>query len=196
MVKKISKKERDIETIRKALKTNNQNYYNELMSQYHNSVYFYVNDIIKNHAISNDLTIEVMGKAFINLKSYNFKFAFSTWIFTIAKNHCIDYLRKNNLKTVSIDELTNNDEYYFEIPSKDYNPEDLMIRKQRIQLLRRLVNQLSLKYISVVKLRYFKEMSYSEISEELNLSESTIKIRLYRARKELLKIFKFDDKIS
>ena len=196
MVKKISKKERDIETIRKALKTNNQNYYNELMSQYHNSIYFYVNDIIKNQAISNDLTIEIMGKAFINLKSYNFKFAFSTWIFTIAKNHCIDYLRKNNLKTVSIDELTNNDEYYFEIPSKDYNPEDLMIRKQRIQLLRRLVNQLSLNYISVVKLRYFKEMSYSEISEELNLSESTIKIRLYRARKELLKIFKFDDKIS
>tara|TARA_B100000242_G_scaffold114309_1_gene79747 strand:- start:314 stop:904 length:591 start_codon:yes stop_codon:yes gene_type:complete len=196
MVKKISKKERDIQTIRKALKTNNQNYYNELMSQYHNSIYFYVNDIIKNQAISNDLTIEIMGKAFINLKSYNFKFAFSTWIFTIAKNHCIDYLRKNNLKTVSIDELTNNDEYYFEIPSKDYNPEDLMIRKQRIQLLRRLVNQLSLNYISVVKLRYFKEMSYSEISEELNLSESTIKIRLYRARKELLKIFKFDDKIS
>ena len=196
MVKKSSKKERDIETIRKALKTNNQNYYNELMSQYHNSIYFYVNDIIKNQAISNDLTIEIMGKAFINLKSYNFKYAFSTWIFTIAKNHCIDYLRKNNLKTVSIDELTNNDEYYFEIPSKDSNPEDLLIRKQRIQLLRRLVNQLSLKYINVVKLRYFKEMSYSEISEELNLSESTIKIRLYRARKELLKIFKLDDKIS
>ena len=166
MVKKSFKKERDIETIRKALKTNNQNYYNKLMSQYHNSVHFYVNDIIKNQTISNDLTIEIMGKAFINLKSYNFKYAFSTWIFTIAKNHCIDYLRKNNLKTVSIDEL------------------------------RRLVNQLSLKYINVVKLRYFKEMSYSEISEELNLSESTIKIRLYRARKELLKIFKLDDKIS
>ena len=196
MVKKSSKKERDIETIRKALKTNNQNYYNKLMSQYHNSVHFYVNDIIKNKTISNDLTIEIMGKAFINLKSYNFKYAFSTWIFTIAKNHCIDYLRKNNLKTVSIDELTNNDEYYFEIPSKDSNPEDLLIRKQRIQLLRRLVNQLSLKYINVVKLRYFKEMSYGEISEELNLSESTIKIRLYRARKELLKIFKLDDKIS
>ena len=196
MVKKISKKERDIETIRKALKTNNQNYYNELMSQYHNSIHFYVGEIIKNQAISKDLTIEIMGKAFINLKSYNFKYAFSTWIFTIAKNHCIDYLRKNNLKIVSIDELTNNDEYYFEIPSKDFNPEDLLIRKQRIQLLRRLVNQLSLKYMSVVKLRYFKEMSYSEISDELNLSESTIKIRLYRARKELLKIFKLDDKIS
>ena len=196
MVKKNSKKEKDIETIRKALKTNNQNYYNELMSQYHNRIHFYVNDIIKNQAISNDLTIEIMGKAFINLKSYNFKYAFSTWIFTIAKNHCIDYLRKNNLKTVSIDELTNNDEYYFEIPSKDSNPEDLLIRKQRIQLLRRLVNQLSLKYINVVKLRYFKEMSYGEISEELNLSESTIKIRLFRARKELLKIFKLDDKIS
>ena len=196
MVKKNSKKERDIETIRKALKTNNQNYYNKLMSQYHNSVHFYVNDIIKNKTISDDLTIEIMGKAFINLKSYNFKYAFSTWIFTIAKNHCIDYLRKNNLKTVSINELTNNDEYYFEIPSKDSNPEDLLIRKQRIQLLRRLVNQLSLKYINVVKLRYFKEMSYGEISEELNLSESTIKIRLYRARKELLKIFKSDDKIS
>tara|TARA_A100001388_G_scaffold65247_1_gene45698 strand:- start:127 stop:717 length:591 start_codon:yes stop_codon:yes gene_type:complete len=196
MVKKNSKKERDIETIRNALKTNNQNYYNELMSQYHNSINFFVNDIIKNQSVSNDLTIEIMGKAFINLKSYNFKYAFSTWIFTIAKNHCIDYLRKNNLKTVSIDELTNNDEYYFEIPSKDSNPEDLLIRKQRIQLLRRLVNQLSLKYISVVKLRYFKEMSYSEISEELNLSESTVKIRLYRARKELLKIFKLDDKIS
>ena len=164
MVKKSSKKERDIETISKALKTNNQNYYNKLMSQYHNSVHFYVNDIIKNKTISNDLTIEIMGKAFINLKSYNFKYAFSTWIFTIAKNHCIDYLRKNNLKTVSIDELTNNDEYYFEIPSKDSSPEDLLIRKQRIQLLRRLVNQLSLKYINVVKLRYFKEMSYGEIS--------------------------------
>ena len=196
MVKKNSKKERDIQTVRKALKTDNQNYYNKLMSQYHNSVHFYVNGIIKNKAISNDLAIEIMGKAFINLKSYNFKYAFSTWIFTIAKNHCIDYLRKNNLKTVSIDEMTNNGEYYFEIPTKDSNPEDILIRKQRIQLLRRLVNQLSLKHMSIVKLRYFKEMSYSEISVELNLSESTIKIRLYRARKELLKIFKSDDKLS
>ena len=196
MVKRISNKHRDIKTIKNALKTNNQNYYDDLMSKYHNSVHFYVNDIIKNQTISNDLTIEIMGKAFINLKSYNYKYAFSTWIFTIAKNHCIDFLRKNNLKTVSIDELSNNDEYFFEVPSKDFNPEDLLIRKQRIQLLRRLVNQLPAKYMSVVKLRYFKEKSYLEISNELNLSESTIKIRLYRARKELLKIFKLDDKIS
>tara|TARA_B100000963_G_scaffold351336_1_gene362789 strand:+ start:143 stop:733 length:591 start_codon:yes stop_codon:yes gene_type:complete len=196
MVKRISKKQRDIETIRNALKTNNHHYYNKLMSQYYNSVHFYVNDIIKNRSISNDLTIEIMGKAFINLKSYNFKYAFSTWIFTIAKNHCIDYLRKNNLKTVSIDELSSSDDYYFEVPSEDFNPEDILIKKQRIQLLRRLVNQLPVKYMSVVKLRYFKEKSYSEISNELKLSESTIKIRLYRARKELLKIFKLDDKIS
>ena len=196
MVKKNSNKERDIQTIRNALKSNNQNYYNKLMSQYYNSVSFYVNDIINNQTISNDLTIEIMGKAFINLKSYNFKYAFSTWLFTIAKNHCIDYLRKNNLKTISIDELSNSDEYYFEIPSKDLNPEDILIRKQRVQLLRRLVNQLPRKYMSVVQLRYFKEKSYSEISNKLNLNESTIKIRLFRARKELLKIFKLDDKIS
>ena len=176
MVKKSSKKERDIETISKALKTNNQNYYNKLMSQYHNSVHFYVNDIIKNQTISNDLTIEIMGKAFINLKSYNFKYAFSTWIFTIARNKKIDAIRKQNRPEP--------EQLY---PDQDYEPdqESVVELQQETERLTLALRELPEKQRVLVEKAYLGELSHSEIAEITGLPLGTIKSRIRLALEKL-----------
>ena len=112
-------------------------------------------------------------------------------VFTIAKNNCIDYLRKNKLPTVSIDKISIHDDgshKHFDLPSSDPNPEALVIQKQRIRILRDIVEQLKPKYRDLVKLRYFKEFSYDEISEELELPLGTIKAQLHRAREQLFNI--------
>lgn len=111
--------------------------------------------------------------------------------FTIARNNCIDYLRKNKLPTVSIDKISIHDDgshKTFDLPSSEPNPEALVIQKQRIKILRDIVEQLKPKYRDLVKLRYFKEFSYDEISKKLKLPLGTIKAQLYRAREQLFNI--------
>ena len=137
------------------------------------------------------MTIEAFGKAFNNLSSYSDKYAFSTWLFSIAKNNCIDFFRKKNIRTISIDELNNHiDGYQFavEIADQKLRPDDYLIKKQRIQFLRKLVEQLKPKYRLLVKLRYFKEYSYEEISQELKIPLGTVKAQLHRSREQLFKI--------
>ena len=126
--------------------------------------------------IAKDLTIEALGKAFKNLHKYTPNFAFSTWLFAVAKNHCIDYLRKRKIDTISIDDfIESNDGRYstLKLKSDDPNPESIIIKKQRISILRQIVDQLKPKYRDLVKLRYFKEMSYEEVSEQLGIPLGT-----------------------
>ena len=122
---------------------------------------------------------------------YKPDFVFSTWLFTVARNHTIDYLRKNKLPTFSIDRMMENEEgkkSNFDLESKDPNPEQVLMKKQRIKILRTIVNQLKPKYRDLVKLRYFKEFSYDEIAQELELPLGTVKAQLHRSREQLFKI--------
>ena len=137
------------------------------MKLYRDPLYFMLYEKVNDQEIAKDLTIESLGKAFKKLHLYTPEFAFSTWLFTVARNHCIDYLRKNKLPTVSIDKMML-DEHgkrtNFDLISKSLDPEQSMERKQRIAILRQIVDQLKPKYRVLVKLRYFKELSYEEIS--------------------------------
>jgi len=146
---------------------------------------------VNDQEIAKDLTIESLGKAFKKLHLYTPEFAFSTWLFTVARNHCIDYLRKNKLPTVSIDKMML-DEHgkrtNFDLISKSLDPEQSMERKQRIAILRQIVDQLKPKYRVLVKLRYFKELSYEEISVNLKIPIGTVKAQLHRSREQLFKI--------
>ena len=141
--------------------------------------------------LAKDLTIEALGKAFKKLHLYVPDYVFSTWLFTIAKNNCIDYLRKNKLPTISIDKLMVNDKgekQSFDIPAETDNPEQKMIKKQRVQILRQIVEQLKPNYRTLVRLRYFKEMSYEEIADELEIPLGTVKAQLHRSREQLFNI--------
>ena len=141
--------------------------------------------------LAKDLTIEALGKAFKKLHLYTPDFAFSTWLYTVARNNCIDYLRKHKLPTISIDKMMLDEDgkrNTFDLKSTDPNPEKLMMRKQRIAILRQIVDQLKPKYRDLVKLRYFKELSYEEIAETLEVPLGTVKAQLHRSREQLFKI--------
>ena len=185
------KGKRDLKLINRAMETGDPAAYNELMKLYRDPLYFMLYEKIGNQDLAKDLTIEALGKAFKKLHLYVPDYAFSTWLFTIARNNCIDYLRKKKLPTFSIDKMMVNDEgkkTNFDLTSPDPNPEMIMIKKQRIKILRRIVDQLKPKYRDLVKLRYFKEYSYEEVAQELDLPLGTVKAQLHRSRDQLFKI--------
>ena len=144
-MKSEERKKRDLVLINRALDTGDPEAYSELMRHYRDRLYFSIYEKIGDQEISKDLTIESLGKAFKKLHLYKPDFAFSTWLFTVARNHCIDYLRKNKLPTFSIDKMMIDDDgkqTNFDLKSEDLNPEQALMQKQRIKILRSIVNQL------------------------------------------------------
>ena len=192
MGKELSEKgKRDLLLINRALDTGDTKAYNELMRLYRDPLYFMLFEKVGNEEIAKDLTIEALGKTFKKLHLYVPNYVFSTWLFTIAKNNCIDYLRKNKLPTISLDKMMVNDKgekQSFDLPSDSPNPEKIMIKKQRIQILRQIVEQLKPNYRTLVKLRYFKEFTYEEIATELDIPLGTVKAQLFRSREQLFNI--------
>ncbi|MDC3394774.1 sigma-70 family RNA polymerase sigma factor [Flavobacteriales bacterium] len=185
------KGKRDLKLINRALENGDPAAYNELMKLYRDPIYFMLYEKVGDQELAKDLTIESLGKAFKKLHLYTPSYAFSTWLNTVARNHCIDYLRKNKLPTISIDKMMIDEDgkrNTFDLISKDLNPEMMMEKKQRIAILRQIVDQLKPKYRDLVKLRYFKELSYEEIAETLDVPLGTVKAQLHRSREQLFKI--------
>jgi len=180
-----SKAQLDVELVQQAV-AGNQRAYAELMERYRDAIYFMLLKMVNNAADAEDLTIEAFGKAFKNIKQYTANFAFSTWLFKIASNNAIDFMRKKKLNNVSIDEtLRDTDAVPVNIRSEQPTPEESLITEQKIMMLRSIVAKLKPRYRKLVELRYFYEYSYEEISEEMGLPIGTVKAQLFRAR-ELL----------
>ena len=185
------KGKRDLKLITRALESGDPTAYNELMKLYRDPLYFMLYEKVGDQELAKDLTIEALGKAFKKLHLYTPTYVFSTWLFTVARNHCIDYLRKHKLPTISIDKMMLDEDgkrNTFDLKSTDLNPEQKMEKKQRIAILRQIVDQLKPKYRDLVKLRYFKEMTYDEISTTLDVPIGTVKAQLHRSREQLFKI--------
>lgn len=165
-------------------KEGDQKAYAELMQRYKDSIYFMALKMVNNKDDAMDLTVETFGKAFENLDKYKPDFAFSTWLFRIATNNCIDFIRKKRINIVSLHSLTDDDgeERQFEMRSETLNPEETSIRKQENEKLKNIVDQLPLRYRKLIILRYFEEQSYEEIAQQLDLPLGTVKAQLYRAR--------------
>ncbi|MEY3598590.1 MAG: hypothetical protein RL521_1012 [Bacteroidota bacterium] len=179
-----SKAQEDYHLVQKA-KEKNQQAFAKLMSRYRESLYYTIFKMVQNTEDAEDLTIEAFSKAFARLESYTPQFAFSTWLFKIASNHCIDFLRKKRIKAISINQTgRGEDGDQFEIPIKDdqLNPEQQMQRSQSINQVRAVVDQLKPHYKRMIELRYFDEKSYEEIAEEMNLPLGTVKAQLFRAK--------------
>lgn len=187
------KAQKDYDLVIKATKYDDQQAFSDLMDRYKDSIYFMLLKMVNNKDDAEDLTIEAFGKAFNSLKQYTPNYAFSTWLFKIATNNCIDFLRKKRKKTMSIDNSIENkdgDEITIELKSDARTPEQETIRDQKIELMRSYVKKLKPRYETLVEMRYFKEMSYEEISNELNLPLGTVKAQLFRAREFLYNLMK------
>jgi len=187
------KAQKDYELVVKATKYNDQQAFSDLMDRYKDSIYFMLLKMVNNKDDAEDLTIEAFGKAFNSLKQYTPNYAFSTWLFKIASNNCIDFLRKKKKKIMSIDNSIENkdgDEIAIELKSDARTPEQETIRDQKIEVMRTYVKKLKPRYETLVEMRYFKEMSYEEISTELGLPLGTVKAQLFRAREFLYNLMK------
>ena len=159
--------------------------YAALMDRYRESIYFMMMKMVRNADDADDLTIEAFGKAFSRLDQYSPSFAFSTWLFKIASNNCIDFIRKKRVKLTSMDTgYTNDDGESIKIDAKSntLDPEENMVHNQKVKHMRQLVSKLKPRYRELVEKRYFEELSYEEIAEELNLPLGTVKAQLFRAR--------------
>ncbi len=187
------KAKRDYKLVRRALDDKDQQAYSEIMGLYRDPLYFMLRKMVKNDVDAEDLTIEAFGKAFKRLEQYTPHHAFSTWLFKIATNNCIDFLRKNRAKTVSIEgEYTDDDGDHVRIEVKDsgLTPEEKAIKDQKIKLMREVVATLKPRYRMIIELRFFKEFSYEEISKEMDIPLGTVKAQLFRAKELLFEILK------
>lgn len=187
------KAQRDYQLVVQAISYGDQKAYAELLNNYRDSLYFMLLKMTNNQADADDLTIEAFGKAFKNLHQYSPDYAFSTWLFKIAANNCIDFMRRNRRITFATG--MNNEEsgagnYPSNIPSLTLSPEEKVIEKQKIRLMHEVVDKLKPHYRLMVDLRYFKELSYEEIATQLDLPLGTVKAQLFRARELLYQILK------
>ena len=184
------KAKQDYKLVLQALESGDQQAYATLLNKYRDTLYFMMLKMTGNPTDADDLTLEAFGKAFKNLPQYSPDYAFSTWLFKIAANNCIDFLRKN--KRIQFSDTLFEDEESTEgpanIPAEDPDPEERVIEKQKIQLVREVVTKLKPHYRQLVELRYFKEWSYEEIATELDLPLGTVKAQLFRARDFLYQI--------
>jgi len=182
----------DLELVALA-KKGNQAAFDKLMARYRDSIFFMVLKMVHNRDDAEDLTLEAFGKAFNSINNYSADFAFSTWLFKIATNNSIDFIRKKKLQTTSLDQkTTTEDGEITPIAVKDHNanPEESLVKEQRAAKIRAAIEQLSPKYRSLIELRYLDELAYEEIAEKLDIPLGTVKAQLFRAKDMLYNILK------
>jgi len=184
-------KENDSELINKA-KNGDAKAYEGLLKKYKNSVYNLVYRMVRDVQEAEDLTQEAFIKAFNSLALFNEEYAFSTWLYKIATNNCIDFFRKRKLQTYSLDKPIQykDSEIQHEIPDPDLNPEKSILARERSSMIQEAIETLPEKYYTAIVLRHNDEKSYEEIAEILELPLGTVKARIFRAREMLNKVLK------
>lgn len=182
----------DAELLRNIDKVGAEITFKEILKNHKESVYFLILKMVSSPEDAEDLTLEVFAKAYNNLDKYNPDFAFSTWLYRMASNHCIDFLRKKRLPTQQIDEQVNDgeSETSFAIVVKDdaNTPEEEMIAQQKSELVRKAISKLPPKYREIIELRFYEELSYEEIADRLKVPVGTIKANINRAKTMFEKI--------
>jgi RNA polymerase sigma-70 factor (ECF subfamily) len=184
------KAQQDFLLVKKA-REGDQKAYSDLLGKYRDAIYFMLLKMVNNPSDAEDLTIEAFGKAFKNIKQYTPNYAFSTWLFKIATNNCIDFIRKRKMNHISLDQShEEEDSAPVSIQAQTPDPEETLIKQQKVKLMRQVVSKLKPRYRRLIELRYFKEFSYEEIAVEMELPIGTVKAQLFRARELLFNILK------
>ncbi len=192
---------KDFELVERALKHNDQKAYTELMKRYKHLVYYMLLGLMNNNKDdADDLTMETFEKAFKYLNQFSTSSAFSTWLFKIAANNAIDFIRHNKTHeaTLSLDkpfENTGQEDLSFFVKAAELNPEESVIRKQNIYNIRSIMEELKPNYREIVELFFIEELSSEEIATHLGLPLSTVKTRLSRARDFIIAVVRHNDKL-
>lgn len=171
----------------KKAKEGNQMSFNFLLDSFWNDVYRFQIKRTRDEYEAEDITIQSFSRAFDRIETFNESYKFKTWIIQISKNIHIDLIRKKNASIRSKTTTEEVDEVY-KIADLAPTPEDKLITEQNLAQLLRYIKQLKPHYQQVINLRYFQEMSYKEIAEELDEPINNIKVKLLRAKKLLSEI--------
>jgi RNA polymerase sigma factor (sigma-70 family) len=165
-----------------------QKAYKALFEMYRQAIFHITVKIVRNPDEANDLVQETFIKAFGSLKTYDHNYRFSTWLYKIAANSSIDFLRKRKIDALSLDKpiATSDGDVQMEIPDNTYNPEHDLRNRERSGGIEDAIESLPEKYKEVIVLRHKEDRSYEEIASMLKVPVGTVKARIFRAR-ELLK---------
>ena len=182
-----SRKE-DLELIAAAIR-GDQSSYGTLMRKYRDSIFNLIFRIIRDREQVEDLTQETFVKAFGSLNNFNREFAFSTWLYKIATNSSIDYIRKKKLQTTSINKPISHEDsdYTLELPDSTYEPDRFIMQRQKATVIAEAIAKLPPKYRQVIILRHNEERDYAEIAKILKIPIGTVKAHIFRARELLYK---------
>lgn len=145
-----------------------------------------------------DISQDAFLKAYTNLSSFRGDCKFSSWLYKLTTNLCLDFIRKRNRHKVVplVFEDDDGDSEYMEIPDETYSPESLTEQKQLRESVRNGLNQLPPQQREILVLREIGGLRYDEIGRQLDLEEGTVKSRIFRARKKLCDILSRDGNIS
>ncbi|MBN1464681.1 sigma-70 family RNA polymerase sigma factor [candidate division KSB1 bacterium] len=165
-----------------------QKAYTDIVDRFRDQIYHFIYRMVKDKAQAEDLTQETFIKAFRALASFNSDYAFSTWLYKIAANNCIDYFRKKKLATSSLNMpvKVKDGELQRDFPVEECGPETELISKEQTSHIRIAIDALPEKYKQAIILRHSQDKSYEEIAEQLEIPLGTVKVRIFRAR-EMLK---------
>lgn len=172
------------ENIQKA-KLGDQVAFNFLLNSFWNDVYGFQLKRVQNENDAEDITIQTFSKAFDKIDTYDENYKFRTWLIAISKNVHIDFLRKEKKHIETTEEQ---EEEVYQIVDDAPSPEDKIITEQNLAKLLRDIKKLKPHYQEIINLRYFQELSYKEISEQLQESMNNVKVKLLRAKKLLAEI--------
>ena len=192
--RKIRVKEEDIQLIARA-KAGEEKAFRMLLGKYQGSVFSICLRMVRDRETASDLAQDVFLKVFTMLDRYNPSYAFSSWLFKITSNLCIDHLRKRRIETFPMDTPMDGSDGEFtrQYESPDPTPETLLIRKQQMASLQEAINALPVHYRLIILLRHQENLSYDAIAETLEIPLGTVKARIHRAREMLKDRLKKED---
>ena len=158
-----------------------------LLDFFWNEVHGFMLKRTENETDTEDIVIETFAKAFDRIATYNPEYAFNTWLIAIAKNVHIDLLRKKR-SSLFVEITDEEDQQAYNVADSSPSPEDKIIKEQNLSSLLECIKKLKPQYQEVIQLRYFQELSYQEIADQLTEPLNNVKVKLLRAKKLLAEI--------
>lgn len=179
----MNKKKNNDRELALAAQNGSRQAYNDLFKRYEKPLLYFVKKMIKDEMAAEDIVMISMQNAFSNLEKYQPRYAFSTWIYTITNNNCIDFLRSKIHKTSSRENsIQAQEEVYVQLMHKSLNPEDLAILKDDLDIAKEFIEAIPERYKEIFKMRVYDQFSYKEIAENMQMPLGTVKGSINRAR--------------
>ena len=177
-------KKSDSEIIKRYLESRDSTYFSMLYNKYSGKIYSKCISLLKNEALAQDATQDIFIKIYLNLTKFSERSKFSTWVYSITYNYCIDFLRrKKKEKNLFSDEMENPPDIVEDVPDNE-------LLEMEVSRLKIVLEKVPVGDKAILLMKYKDEMSIKEIAEALNKSESAIKMKIKRAKHKAQKIYK------